>query len=287
MPAGEDPEVAIAASGPTALCPGESVTLTASGADTYSWSTSASGASITVSTPGTYSVTGTNTCGQASASITVTASPGPVVAITGNLAICPGETTVLTASGAATYVWSTSAITPSITVGSAGTYTVTGTSACGQATATVTVQEGVAPVAAITGAGFLCPGETITLTASGGGTYLWNTSATTASISVDEAGTYEVEVTTGCGTATAQAVVTTVDLSAAFTASPLSGAAPLDVDFTSGTVPPGATHDWDLGDGTGSSSASPSNTYTAPGVYTVIHTVTALGCTVEAQLTVW
>ncbi len=59
--------------------------------------------------------------------------------ITGELVICPGGSRVLTASPGSTYAWSTGVFTPSITVTTAGTYTVTVTNATGcAATATAT-----------------------------------------------------------------------------------------------------------------------------------------------------
>jgi gliding motility-associated-like protein len=54
------------------ICPGTSTVLTASGADDYVWSTGETTSSITVQNGGTYSVTGSNDCGQVSDSITVT-----------------------------------------------------------------------------------------------------------------------------------------------------------------------------------------------------------------------
>jgi hypothetical protein len=46
----------------------------------------------------------------------------------------------------------------------------------------------------------LCGGSDITLTATGGSVYLWSNGETTQSITVDEAGSYTVEVTNYCGT---------------------------------------------------------------------------------------
>ncbi|MCB0522581.1 MAG: RICIN domain-containing protein [Lewinellaceae bacterium] len=48
----------------------------------------------------------------------------PTVNITGNLSVCTGQTTTLTASGGGTYLWSNGSSSQSINVG-AGTYTVT------------------------------------------------------------------------------------------------------------------------------------------------------------------
>ena len=67
---------------------------------------------------------------------------------------------------------------------------------------------------------------------------------------------------------------------AAFTASPTSGSAPLDVDFTdtsTGGTP--TSWSWDFGDGGSSSLANPSHTYQQPGSYPVKLTVKNSGGT--------
>ncbi|HEX8040885.1 MAG TPA: hypothetical protein VF490_17130, partial [Chryseosolibacter sp.] len=73
--------VSILVSGSTSMCPGGSVVLTAStaicsGPYSYSWSNGATTESITVTTPGTYSVTATSSdgCSGTSAAVTITAS---------------------------------------------------------------------------------------------------------------------------------------------------------------------------------------------------------------------
>ena len=72
--------------------------------------------------------------------MTLTVNALPTVTITGETAICQGESTTLTAAGATTYAWSTEATTAAINVNQAGTYTVIGTDANGcQNTADVTV----------------------------------------------------------------------------------------------------------------------------------------------------
>ncbi|MFM7822466.1 MAG: HYR domain-containing protein, partial [Bacteroidota bacterium] len=54
------PSLAVTPSSGTLTCSTTSITLTASGADSYSWSNGATGNSTSVSSTGTYSVTGTN-----------------------------------------------------------------------------------------------------------------------------------------------------------------------------------------------------------------------------------
>ena len=84
---------------------------------------------------------GTNACGTGSAQIEVTQANGPTVSITPNgpTDICAGQSVVLTASGADSYLWSTQETTTAITVSQAGTYSVTGTNSCGTGVAEITV----------------------------------------------------------------------------------------------------------------------------------------------------
>ncbi|HSY75612.1 MAG TPA: hypothetical protein VK890_02075, partial [Bacteroidia bacterium] len=97
------------------ICPGGIDTLYASGGliATYKWGpstglSSTSGASVTVSPPGTitYSVTGTTSLGcKATATATITVA-SPTISVTASPpTICLGSGSKLTASGAATYKW--------------------------------------------------------------------------------------------------------------------------------------------------------------------------------------
>lgn len=128
------PSVTVSVSAGT-ICVGESTTITASGASTYSWSNGETGSSITVSptTTTTFTATGTDSNGCVSAgSTTITVNALPTVEITGTLTYCAGGSTTLTATaGLSSYLWSTGATTQSITVSTAGSYTVTGTDSNG------------------------------------------------------------------------------------------------------------------------------------------------------------
>lgn len=64
--------------GPATACPNENFTLEASGGDTYSWSTGATGNIITATGPGTYTVTAISSCGSDEANWTV--APGEAFA---------------------------------------------------------------------------------------------------------------------------------------------------------------------------------------------------------------
>lgn len=121
----------ISISGSSTVCSGNSTTLTASGALTYSWSSGGLSATETImpTSNKTYTVTGTdgNGCSKTAAKI-VTVKALPTLNITGISTICSGKSTTLTASGAATYLWNTggSATTESVTPNINTTYTVTG-----------------------------------------------------------------------------------------------------------------------------------------------------------------
>jgi hypothetical protein len=138
--------------GPTAICAGGSVVLTASGGTSYLWSNAAITPAITVTIGGTYTVTVTDANGcsnTASRTVTVNSLPTATITPPGPTAICAGGSVVLTASGGTSYLWSNAAITPAITVTIGGTYTVTVTDANG-CTNTASRLVSVIPVPSIT-----------------------------------------------------------------------------------------------------------------------------------------
>ncbi|MEI6185286.1 MAG: hypothetical protein WCP65_07130, partial [Bacteroidota bacterium] len=184
------------------ICAGSSVTLTASGTTAdYLWSTSTSSATITPSplTTTTYTVTGTTSGCSNTASITITVNAIPSISITetdvsgsanNDAVICNGASATLIVSGGSTYLWSTGSTSTSITASptTITTYTVTGTTTAGCSNITsVTVTVNDLPTVGITETDVsgsanndykVCKGGSASLTASGGNTYLWSTTAT-------------------------------------------------------------------------------------------------------------
>lgn len=132
-----------------ALCAGNPMSVTATGATTYNWSpatglSSTSGATVTAnpSTTTTYTITGTSNNCSDSIALTVAVNPVPNVSISGTTAINACESTVLTAeldsAMSGTYNWSppfnlscTDCQTTMASPLSEQTYTVTFTSANG------------------------------------------------------------------------------------------------------------------------------------------------------------
>jgi hypothetical protein len=205
----------IGASGTTTICQGSNVTLTASSASSYLWSTGATTQSITVAQSGPYSVTTVNNgCTAVSATTTVTVVNPPVASISANglTALCSGGSVTLTAAPASAYLWSTGATTQAITVSTAGNYSVTATSnGCSATSAPTAVTLQATPSAAVTagGATSFCQGGSVTLTAASAGSYLWSNGANTQSITVAAGGSYSVNVSTnGCSATSTPTVVT-------------------------------------------------------------------------------
>jgi len=202
-------------SGNATICAGETATLTATGGGNYSWSNGASTNFISVSpaTGATYSViVSIGNCSD-TASIPVVVNSSPVaVASPGSSAICAGENVMLSASGGGNYLWNpggqtTAAISVSPTVSTIYSVTVSIGNCTDTASASVTVN----PLpSANAGADITINyGDVTILSASGGGTYVWNTGETTISISVSPTTTtsYTIVVTDANG-CTDVAVVT-------------------------------------------------------------------------------
>jgi hypothetical protein len=172
------------------LCVGETATITASGADTYSWSPFGGVASTETVSPladQTYTILGTNSCGTSSATAAIVITTVTVInAVSSNSSICSGQSVTLTATGATSYTWSpnnffTSSIiiSPSVTT----VYTITGESSCGTGTTTITQNVTQNPLVGISVSGStFCANTQVDLIASGTATnYTWQPGSSNSS----------------------------------------------------------------------------------------------------------
>jgi PKD repeat protein len=280
------------------ICSGASAVLTAGGATTYSWSTSATTNTISVTPASTtvYTVTGTSSGCSSAKTSTVTVTPNPTITVN-NPSICAGSSAVLTAGGATTYSWSTSATTNTISVAPASTtvYSVTGTtSGCtGTNTSTVTVSPN--PTVTVNSSS-ICSGNSTALTAAGAGTYSWSPamglSATTGSnVTANPASTtvYTVTGTSGSCNGTNTSTVTvsptpTVNVNS----STICSGSPTTLSASGAT-----TYSWSPGTGLSATSgasvsANPSSTtvYTITGTSGACSSSSTSTVTVVASLTV-
>lgn len=137
----------------------------------------------------------------------------PQPGISGSTTFCSGGSTTLEAdSGYSSYMWSNNSTSASITVATAGTYTVTVTDNDGcTGSSSVMVTESSSLMPTISGDLSFCSGQSTTISASSGFvSYAWSSSQNTASIMVSSAGTYSVTVSdaSGCtGTSSVDIIV--------------------------------------------------------------------------------
>lgn len=271
----------ISASGPITFCNGGNVTLTSSQVTGIMWSNSAITPAINVNASGTYDVTYTdgNGCSATSLPTTVVVNPNPsapTISASGPTTFCTGDSVVLTSSQSAGNMWSPgNETTQSITVMNSGTYSVTYTDGNGctatSSSTTVSSSAAPAPTVQVSGATALCPGETVTLTASTSDTYLWSPGGqTTQSITVSAAGVYAVTVTNAdpCNGTGASAPVTVTALTAPTAGFTYNVPVVNQYAFTN-TSSNATVYAWDFGDASGSTAASPSHVYISSGTYTV------------------
>jgi gliding motility-associated-like protein len=193
------------------ICPGESVTLTASGGATYNWGNGLPGNGstqvVSPTTNTTYSVfaVGANGCVSANpAFITIVVGPPTALVVASKSKICAGESVTLTASGGFTYNWvgltgngNTQVVTPSVTT-TYSVFALGGNGCVSNTPATITIVVVPAIVSTLQDV-YACAGDNGTLDAGAGPnyTYLWSNGATTQTITTNIPGSYSVTISNG------------------------------------------------------------------------------------------
>lgn len=188
-------------------------TATVPAGHTIVWYNAATGGSVilnpTLNSVGTitYYAASVNTATNCESStrtavtLTINAAPAPVITASGPLTFCTGGSVILTATAGNSYLWSNGLSTQSITVTSGGSYTVSVDqgSGCVGNSASVVVTVNPLPAISISAGGptTFCQGNSVTLTATAGNSYLWSNGASTQSITVANAGSYTVTVDQG------------------------------------------------------------------------------------------
>ncbi|MEY4603055.1 MAG: hypothetical protein RIT43_347 [Bacteroidota bacterium] len=228
------------------------------------WSTGATTSSITVTTAGSYTVTQT-VGGCESSAATISSSPLSIPSAPLVSAVDGCVSSVLTATGTG-LVWSTGATSSSITVTTAGSYTVTQTvGGCTSVPASVSanpISSLPAPVASVVNN---CGSSTLSVVS--GGSVLWSTGETTQSILVTLPGTYTViETVGGCNSASTIVTAAPVAIPETPVVTVVDKCGMSDLSTTATGVLAWST-----------SESTPLITVTAPGTYYVSQTIG--GCT--------
>ena len=234
------------------ICDEDLVTLSGSGASTYSWDNSVvDGVGFSPSATTTYTLTGTDANGCSDlAYVTVTVNPLPAVDAGAAQIVCTGTPVTLSATGAVSYTWNNGvtdgvAFTPTNTL----LYEVIGTDAnsC-EATDTVTVTV-VAELTVLAGTDqTVCEGTSVTLSGSGANTYTWTGGITNAiPFTASSTTIYVVTGSDGNNCADTDSVTVNVnptpDLSSVTTNVSLGMDGEIDLSVTNGTPP--YLYDWD------------------------------------------
>ena len=297
----------LVSSPPATICTGSSATLsTTPGLQSYIWSpatglNTTSGAAVVASPTATttYSVTATQNGCTLSDTVVVTVGPAADILAASGPAVCSGQSTVLSASGGNTYTWSPATglsstngasvtASPSVTT----TYTVTGHN--GQCTGQDTVVVQIVPLPQINVAvatPSLCPGQSTTLSATGGTTFTWTpatglsgTTGTTVTASPSSTTTYTVTGTSNGCSSEATALVTVAPLPSVGITAAAPGVCP--GSSTTLTATGAGTYSWTPVPGLSTTTGQMVTvTPAASSTYTVTGT-SAAGCAASATVTV-
>lgn len=159
------------------ICAGQSVTLTATGATTYTWNNwVVNNVAFTPNITKTYTVNGTDANGCKGSDQVVVTVNQPLINAGADQTICTGQQATLIATGATSYTW-TSGITNStpFTPTATQTYSVSGTDVNGcSGTDAVTVTLVAQPTVNAGQNISVCAGDSVQLNATGAATYTWS-----------------------------------------------------------------------------------------------------------------
>ena len=208
MLSGAGSQAQITANGPTEFCIGGSVLLSSNNPTGNQWSNGSNQQSITIFNAGTYilNVANSNGCSLGSDTVIVTTlfNPTAVITLSNSPQLCAGDSITLTVNENASYQWTQLLNNQSINIGtdstitvdSAGTYTVIVTGANGCTTTAQSVSVSTAPAAQvpiITINGQLsCGAGSVELVATGGSNFQWSNGSNSSSITITQPGLFAV-----------------------------------------------------------------------------------------------
>lgn len=173
--------------------------------DEFLWSTGDTSPTLTVTSPGIYSLTVSSECGFVADTIEVFQNADtPTASISGPASICRGDTAVLQAATNLSGLWSWSSgdTLPAISAVEPGLYVATITDFCGRTAVDsfelIVIED---PAIELAAPSALCPDETGTATAFSAGAlqYAWSNGAVGDSITLTGGGSYGLSITNGCG----------------------------------------------------------------------------------------
>lgn len=280
----------------------------------YNWSGpsitgATNGSSVTLNGAGNYVLTATdpaNGCSSTATTVVSGSNSVPTLSVNspGTTLTCNVTNINLNAvSNSTAVVWTTPTGTTNtnpLNVASAGIYSVVATDAVSGCTSTQTISitSNTTAPGANAGADITLTCGTVTTNLHGSTSssnpvnYSWSgpgvvSGGNTSTPAINQPGSYVLTVTdpaNGCSSTSSVSVAQgTID--ASFTADPTVGTAPLVVNFTN-TSTGASGYLWTFGDGNGSTSTNPGNTYINNGTYVVTLYATAGTCIDSAKVTI-
>lgn len=183
------------------ICQGDSVVLNGDPLFSNLWSTGSTNASISVSVSGIYWLQSGNGLCISADTIVIGINQYPVINLGNDTTICQGQTLILSGDNSATNSWSTGVTANTISVSTAGIYSVV--SANGQCIVTDSISLSVNqfPVLNLGNDMTLCEGQPVILTSDNAASSVWSNGSTASSITVTQTGTYWVAASIGACTA--------------------------------------------------------------------------------------
>ena len=175
------------------------------GIDSFLWQDGSASSMFNVTSGGSYSVTVNDGCTTAYDSITISIENDfPGVMLPEDIMLCMGESLILDGGGiSGEYVWQDSSNADSFLVTMSGIYSLTVSNACGTGSDSVSIQFSEIPLPPSLGPDLtLCPGESQILYANVSAVnYAWQDNTTEDSIIISSAGSYWLEISNMCGSA--------------------------------------------------------------------------------------
>jgi gliding motility-associated-like protein len=283
--------LAVGISGANPICFGNSTTLTASGALSYTWNTGATSSVLVINPTSntSYSVIGKSGTCIGTNVITVTVYPTPLLfPIPASTTICNGGTLTLSVIGASSYSWlpmavigSSVVVSPSIST----TYTVFGANPVGCISSTILpVSVSTTPTLVVSPANpTICSNVISTISVSGASNYTWmpgNLSGSSVTLNLGSSAVYTITGENGAGCKSV--ISTTVSVVQTPTVTASSAPTVICLGSTSTLTASGAnTYTWQPGNLSGP-------VQTVNPVSFVIYTVTGEinGCKATSNVTV-
>ncbi len=187
------------------LCDGDTLTLDAViGSVTYLWNDNSQNQQLLVTTPGTYTLTVTNSCGMdTDTTVVVDGGPAPFVDLGQDIDLCPGTMVTLTPVSADvnSWLWNDGSTSPDLVINSGGVVSVQVSNTCGTSYDTLQVHLLPATPPLYLGADTsLCSGESLLLSINlPGVNILWPDGSTDTEYTFNSTGEVYAAISNSCG----------------------------------------------------------------------------------------